>query len=77
VKEENIAIDDHNVKTNPVFVKSTALINTRPIRTHYLAGMSGCIKNYIMFGSRSRTIIPTIAPPWVSLDLPRSRERPG
>ncbi len=50
VKEENIAIDDHNVKTNPVFVKSTALINTRPIRTHYLAGMSGCIKNYIMFG---------------------------
>jgi len=50
VKEENIAIDDHNVRTNPVFVKSTALINTRPIRTHYLAGMSGCIKNYIMFG---------------------------
>lgn len=50
VKEENIAIDDHSVRTNPVFVKSTALINTRPIRTHYLAGMSGCIKNYIMFG---------------------------
>jgi hypothetical protein len=50
VKEENIAIDDHNVKTNPVFIKSTALINARPLRTHYLAGMSGCIKNYIMFG---------------------------
>ncbi len=50
VKEENIAIDDHNVRTNPVFVKSTALINARPLRTHYLAGMSGCIKNYIMFG---------------------------
>jgi hypothetical protein len=50
VKEENIGIDDHNVRTNPVFVKSTALINTRPLRTHYLAGMSGCIKNYIMFG---------------------------
>jgi Domain of unknown function (DUF362) len=50
VKEENIGIDDHTVRTNPIFVKSTALINTRPIRTHYLAGMSGCIKNYIMFG---------------------------
>jgi len=50
VKEENIGIDDHNVRTNPIFVKSTALINTRPLRTHYLAGMSGCIKNYIMFG---------------------------
>ena len=50
VKEENIGIDDHTVRTNPVFVKSTALINARPLRTHYLAGMSGCIKNYIMFG---------------------------
>jgi hypothetical protein len=50
VKEENIGIDDHNVRTNPIFVKATALINTRPLRTHYLAGMSGCIKNYIMFG---------------------------
>jgi hypothetical protein len=49
VKEENIGIDDHTVRTNPIFVKSTALINTRPLRTHYLAGMSGCIKNYIMF----------------------------
>lgn len=49
VKEENIAIDDHNVRTNPVFVKSTSLINARPLRTHYLAGIAGCIKNYIMF----------------------------
>jgi len=49
VKEENIGLDDHNVRTNPLFVKATALINARPIRTHYLAGMSGCLKNYIMF----------------------------
>lgn len=49
VKEENIAIDDHTVRDNPVFVRSTSLINVRPLRTHYLAGMSGCIKNYIMF----------------------------
>ena len=49
VKEDAIAVDDHTVRTNPVFVKSTALVNVRPLRTHYLAGMSGCIKNYIMF----------------------------
>lgn len=49
VKDENIAIDDHTVRANPVFVRSTALINVRPLRTHYLAGMSGCIKNFIMF----------------------------
>ena len=49
VKEEAIGLDDHTVRTNPIFVKSTALINVRPLRTHYLAGMSGCIKNYIMF----------------------------
>jgi len=49
VKEENIGLDDHTVRTNPIFVKSTALINVRPLRTHYLAGMSGCLKNYIMF----------------------------
>lgn len=49
VKEENIAIDDHNVRENPVFQKATALVNVRPMRTHYLAGMSGCMKNYINF----------------------------
>jgi len=49
VKEENIAIDDREVRENPVFQKSTALINVRPMRTHSLAGMSGCMKNYITF----------------------------
>ncbi len=49
VREENISIDDHNVKTNSVFQRATSLINVRPLRTHYLAGMSGCMKNYIMF----------------------------
>jgi hypothetical protein len=49
IKEEDISIDDHNVKQNPIFQKSTSLINVRPLRTHYLAGMSGCMKNYIMF----------------------------
>ncbi|MFQ6037564.1 MAG: DUF362 domain-containing protein, partial [Candidatus Aminicenantales bacterium] len=49
VRKENISIDDHNVRTNPVFKRATSLINVRPLRTHYLAGMSGCLKNYIMF----------------------------
>jgi hypothetical protein len=49
VDEKGIGLDDHTVRTNPLFVKATALVNVRPVRTHYLAGMSGCIKNYIMF----------------------------
>jgi hypothetical protein len=58
VKEENIGLDDHNVRTNPIFLKATALINARPVRTHYLAGMSGCIKNYIMFGESQESYHP-------------------
>ncbi|OGF66859.1 MAG: hypothetical protein A2Y62_21890 [Candidatus Fischerbacteria bacterium RBG_13_37_8] len=49
VKEDNIAIDDRGVLRNPVFKKSTALINVRPLRTHYWSGIGGCLKNYIMF----------------------------
>lgn len=49
VAETDIGLDDHTVRTNPLFVRATALINVRPLRTHYLAGMSGCLKNYIMF----------------------------
>jgi len=50
IAPEKIGLDDHTVRTNPLFVNATSLINVRPCRTHYLAGMSGCIKNYIMFG---------------------------
>ncbi len=49
VEKENISVDDHGVRRNPVFLKATSLINVRPLRTHYLAGVSGCMKNYIMF----------------------------
>jgi hypothetical protein len=31
------------------FVVITALINVRPVRTHWWSGIGGCIKNYIMF----------------------------
>jgi hypothetical protein len=49
VKGENIGIDDRGVKENPIFQKATALINVRPLRTHSMAGVSGCMKNYITF----------------------------
>ncbi len=49
VKEENIGIRDRGVLNDPLFQKSTALINARPIRTHHWAGVGTLIKNYIMF----------------------------
>lgn len=58
IGEEDIAFDDHGVKQNPIFLKATSLINVRPIRTHYLAGMSGCIKNYIMFAPSQSALHP-------------------
>ena len=51
VEEKDIGIDDHRVKTNPIFQNSTSLVNVRPLRTHYLAGISGVMKNYIMFAA--------------------------
>lgn len=50
IKHENISIEDRGVRQNPIFQRATALINTRPLRTHYWSGIGGCIKNYITFG---------------------------
>ena len=58
VREEDIAIDDHTVKENPVFQNSTSLVNVRPLRTHYLSGVSGVIKNYIMFNDSQAALHP-------------------
>ena len=49
VKEESVAIADRGVRENPVFQKATALINTRPMRTHAWSGVGSLIKNYIPF----------------------------
>jgi hypothetical protein len=49
IPEESLAIDDRGVLTNPVFLKSTALINVRPVRIHHWSGVGTCLKNYIMF----------------------------
>jgi hypothetical protein len=49
VPEDRISIRDRGLLSDDVFTKSTALINTRPMRTHYWAGVGSLIKNYIMF----------------------------
>ena len=49
VKESQIGIDDRGVLKNPIFLKATALINARPMRTHHWSGVGSLIKNYIMF----------------------------
>ena len=52
VQKEHISIDDRGVLSNPVFRASTAIVNVRPVRTHYWSGLGGCIKNLIMFDPR-------------------------
>ncbi len=49
VPEKQVAVGDRGVLDHPVFQKSTALINARPLRTHHWAGVGSLIKNYIMF----------------------------
>jgi hypothetical protein len=49
VLERNVDIDDGGVRYNKVFQKATALINTRPVRTHHWAGVGTCLKNYLPF----------------------------
>ena len=49
VPGKNIDIDDRGVLHNPIFLKATALINVRPLRTHHWSGVGTCLKNYIMF----------------------------
>jgi hypothetical protein len=49
VPEKNLDIADRGVLNNPVFLKATALINVRPLRTHHWSGVGTCLKNYIQF----------------------------
>jgi hypothetical protein len=49
VAGKNIDIDDRGVLNNQVFLKATALVNVRPLRTHHWAGVGTCLKNYIQF----------------------------
>jgi hypothetical protein len=49
VAGENMDIADKGVLQNPIFLKATALVNVRPLRTHHWAGVGTCLKNYIQF----------------------------
>lgn len=49
VAEGNISIRDWSVLEDPIFQKSTALINVRPMRSHHWSGVGSLIKNYILF----------------------------
>ena len=49
VAEGNMDIADRGVLNNPIFLKATALLNVRPLRTHHWAGVGSCLKNYIQF----------------------------
>ena len=52
VRAEDIAVDDKKVRSNPVFRRATAVINTRPLRTHDWSGLGTCIKNLITYVDR-------------------------
>jgi hypothetical protein len=43
---------DKGVRNDPLFQKATALINTRPMRTHAWAGVGSLLKNPIMFAEK-------------------------
>jgi hypothetical protein len=71
VKEDNVGIDDLGVLQNPIFLKSTALINARPMRSHHWAGVGSLIKNYIMFLPEPISIHPDSCADLASVwDLP-------
>ena len=52
VPENKVAVDDVGILRNPVFQQATALINTRPMRTHHWSGVGTLIKNYIVFSEK-------------------------
>jgi hypothetical protein len=58
VNADNISINDRGVLRDPVFEKSTALINIRPMRTHAWSGVGSLLKNYIMFTDRPSSYHP-------------------
>ena len=53
VSEENIGMGDQNVRRLEIFQRTTALLNSRPMRTHAWSGVGSLIKNYIMFDNPS------------------------
>ncbi len=52
VAPADLAVGDRGVLGDPVFARTTALINVRPMRTHHWSGLGTCLKNMIMFVPR-------------------------
>ena len=49
VPDESIAMGDRGLFRDEAFQRTTALVNTRPMRTHAWSGVGSLIKNYITF----------------------------
>lgn len=58
VSASDISVKDRGILKDPVFQKSTALINVRPMRTHNWSGVGTLLKNYIMFTEKPWTYHP-------------------
>ena len=58
VQDQNISVRDKGILKDPVFQKSTALINVRPLRTHNWSGVGTLLKNYIVFTNKPWTYHP-------------------
>jgi hypothetical protein len=56
VVKKNIQIQDRGLYRDPFFRNATALINTRPLRTHHWSGVGSLIKNYITFVDRPQDL---------------------
>ncbi len=73
VLERNIGMGDRGVRRSNIFRRSTALVNSRPMRTHAWSGVGSLIKNYIMFDNPVRyhpDACASLAKVW---DLPITR----
>ena len=49
IPAKNIGTGDRSILYDEIFQKATALINTRPMRSHHWSGVGSLIKNYITF----------------------------
>ncbi len=69
VAPENVDVGDRDVKARPVFQRATAIINTRPMRTHHWSGLGTCLKNLITFTEHYPAYHPDACAPLGSIWL--------
>lgn len=69
IPAERIRVDDRGARIT--LAPCTALINVRPVRTHWWSGIGGCIKNYIIFSENPSSYHPDACSSLASVwDLP-------